>query len=338
MGTLRFTIVFVISLLSICKLRAEEKLMFAIDLVRHGDRTPVAEISTSPYSWKEPLGALTEEGRQQEFQLGQNFRLEYVDQTHLLPQELHEGSVFVRSTETQRTLRSAQAALEGLYPMETRPLVNGAPLDISVEVVKKEEDDLLLVKPSKNILSIIKVYYMERSRWKEVRERLKHKLPFWSKATGFDLENADQFGLLADNLFIRRLHQIPFPSGIDSQSADEIISTSDWLMIQKFRMPEVSEPTGRNFLSAVSKYFRQGIQAESELKYVLFSAHDSSIMSVLNTLGVPFDQVPRFASRLNFSLIKEDKGYFVKVTLNGKPLLIQRCQELLCPLERFINE
>jgi acid phosphatase len=332
MRTLGFTIVFVVAVLSICDLRAEEKLMFAIDLVRHGDRTPVAEIPTSPYPWKQPLGALTEEGRQQEFQLGQHLRSEYVDQAHLLPQQFKEGIIFVRSTETKRTLNSAQAALEGLYPMETRPIVNGAASDIPVEVVKKEDDDLLLVKPSKNILAIIKVYFMERSRWKEAKEKLKHKLSFWSKATGFDLENDDQFGLLADNLFIRRLHQVPFPAGIDSQGADEIISTADGLTIQKFRMPEVSEPTGRNFVSAVSGYFRQAIQGESELKHVLYSAHDASIMSVLNTLGISFDQVPGFASRLNFALFQDESGYLVKVTFNGKVVLIQRCQGAVCLL------
>ncbi len=41
---------------------ANDRLIFAVDIVRHGDRNPGAEIPNSPYKWNGDLGELTEAG------------------------------------------------------------------------------------------------------------------------------------------------------------------------------------------------------------------------------------------------------------------------------------
>ncbi len=45
---------------------AHDKLIFAVDIIRHGDRTPMIELPKDPYVWPEGLGHLTAKGRQQE--------------------------------------------------------------------------------------------------------------------------------------------------------------------------------------------------------------------------------------------------------------------------------
>src|SRR3990167_8709658 len=83
---------------------AAEKLVFAIDLIRHGDRTPVTPLKNVNYEWKEGPGQLTAEGMRQEFELGQSLRRYYVEQTHLLPANYKYGTMYVRSTDVERTL------------------------------------------------------------------------------------------------------------------------------------------------------------------------------------------------------------------------------------------
>ena len=49
---------------------SQDKLIFALDLIRHGDRTPIHAIPKSPpYHWLGE-GQLTSEGMRQEYQLG----------------------------------------------------------------------------------------------------------------------------------------------------------------------------------------------------------------------------------------------------------------------------
>src|SRR3990167_2889333 len=100
---------------------ATEHLIFAADLIRHGDRTPVDEVPAAPHVWKEGLGELTAEGMNQEFQLGVALRKRYVEQTHLLPPQYDVKTLMVRSTDFNRTLMSAESLLYGLYPLGSGP-------------------------------------------------------------------------------------------------------------------------------------------------------------------------------------------------------------------------
>ena len=100
---------------------ANEQLIFVIDLIRHGDRTPIHEIPKAAYHWKQGLGELTPEGVQRELQLGTMLRKKYIEQYHLLPPQYAVGTLYVRSTDVRRTIASARSVLLGLYPLENRP-------------------------------------------------------------------------------------------------------------------------------------------------------------------------------------------------------------------------
>ncbi len=51
----------------------EKTRVFSLDVIRHGDRTPLSTIPTAPYDWPEGMGQLTAKGMEQEYQLGRNF-------------------------------------------------------------------------------------------------------------------------------------------------------------------------------------------------------------------------------------------------------------------------
>ncbi len=57
---------------------AADKVIFAIDLIRHGDRTPAFNMPKSDYQWPQGLGELTPTGMAQELALGQQRRKVYV--------------------------------------------------------------------------------------------------------------------------------------------------------------------------------------------------------------------------------------------------------------------
>lgn len=114
-----FNLLFLCSVPSL--LFAEDTLIFAVDIIRHGDRTPIVPLGSVNYQWQEGPGQLTAEGMQQEYKMGLLFRKKYVEQEHLLPDHYEPGTMYVRSTDYDRTLMSAQSLLMGLYPPGTGP-------------------------------------------------------------------------------------------------------------------------------------------------------------------------------------------------------------------------
>ncbi|STX52358.1 major acid phosphatase Map (histidine-acid phosphatase) [Legionella busanensis] len=311
---------------------SEEKILFSIDLIRHGDRTPITEIPNYPHQWQEGLGELTKTGINQEIQLGKKLRQKYVDQLHLLPDQYNPASIYIRSTHIKRAIMSADSCLFGLYPSNKRTLLNQK---ITPEIIPASQDNLLMVKPSKNIFSLGKLFYITQKSWILKTYKIKDKLTNWSKQTGIKLNNFKQLASLGDNLYIRQLHHIPLPPGINNTDAKEIISLSKWALINYFKLKEVTYPTGHEFIKTANNYFYQTIQTKSPLKYVLYSAHDSSIMSVMTTLGVPLNDIPPYAANLNFSLFQNKDKYYVRVSYNDKLVSVPGCENDYCTLAQF---
>ncbi|KAB0398035.1 hypothetical protein E2I00_017707, partial [Balaenoptera physalus] len=92
------------------------RLRFVTLLYRHGDRSPVKTYPKDPYQedeWPQGFGQLTKEGMLQHWELGQALRQRYHD---FLNTSYHRQEVYVRSTDFDRTLMSAEANLAGLFP------------------------------------------------------------------------------------------------------------------------------------------------------------------------------------------------------------------------------
>ncbi|KAJ4440008.1 hypothetical protein ANN_08139 [Periplaneta americana] len=89
----------------------------ALSIFRHGDRSPVSSYPTDPYNnvsyWPAGWGQLTNAGKQQQYELGQWLRKRY---SKFLPEMYNREDIFVRSTDVDRTLMSAESNLAGLYP------------------------------------------------------------------------------------------------------------------------------------------------------------------------------------------------------------------------------
>lgn len=105
---------------------AEGKLIFAIDIVRHGDRTPLIDSPDMKKIWPQGLGQLTPTGMQQAYSLGKRMREMYVNQYHLLPAHFDTNTMTVRASDMDRTLMTAYPAqtgndiLTGLKPSDSQ--------------------------------------------------------------------------------------------------------------------------------------------------------------------------------------------------------------------------
>ena len=306
-----------------CQTFAFEKVIFTVDLFRHGDRMPVADIPLAPYDWPYSLGVLTPKGKKQLEEQGIELRKEYIEEMKFLPEHYDKSAFYIRATESNRTIESARHLLIGLYPFENA--------DIQVDVVSKNNDPILVFRPSGESFRTL-----QSKQWIEKVGVEEKKPKFWSELSGLAINSFESLNKLSDNLFVRKLYQINLPRGFNEQSADEIISLAGWGRAEMFKIPTENIPMGRLFLDELLIYMEQAINKSNPLKSVIFLAHESTIMSVMASLGTALDTIPPYASRLHFSLIEsnnDNKHYFVKVKLNNELVKFDE-SKLKLPSER----
>lgn len=341
---IRLTIALLISTPS---LFAADTLIFAVDIIRHGDRTPIISLPAANYQWQEGLGQLTAEGMQQEYKLGMEFRKKYVEQTHLLPDQYKYGTMYIRSTDYERTLMSAQSLLMGLYPPGTGPkttetsapaLPNGfQPLPI-FSAPSKYDDVILQRISSEEHEKLMEQYVYSTKEWQEKNETLKDKYPLWSQLTGVKINSLEDLLLLGDTLYVHQVHNIPMPQGLSSADIETIINASHWILVAQERPKQVANVYHRKMMTNIANFLATGSKQNSKLKYVLLSAHDTTVAGALSFLGAPLDNSPPYAANLNFSLYESGSDYYtVKVFYNDTPVSIPACGGTVCELQQFIK-
>ena len=326
---------------------AADTLIFAIDIIRHGDRTPFVYFPVLNHQWKEGLGQLTAEGMQQEYLMGVEFRKKYIEQEHLLPDNYEQGTMYVRSTDYDRTIMSAQSLLMGLYPPGKGPYPSESSLPalphafqpIPIFNAPAQYDEIIAQQVSTaERKKLMEQYVHSTIEWQNKEAELKDQYPRWSQLTGISIKSLEDIQILSDTLYVHKMHKAPMPEGLSASDIDTIIKSGSWAFMQQEKPQSVGKAYGSKLMNNIATYLKKGSQSNSKLKYVLLSAHDTTITSALSFLGAPVEKAPPYASNVNFSLYDTGSNYYtVQITYNGKPVTIPGCAGTVCELQQFIK-
>lgn len=325
---------------------AQGKLLFAIDIVRHGDRTPLIASPGMEKIWPQGVGQLTPKGMRQEYDLGQILRQLYVKKYHLLPKHYDTNSMSVRSSGIARTMMSAQSILFGLYPLGTGPSLNedtkALPKGlqpIPINTVPREQDTLLIPNHDKEKFNqLLETYIFNTPEWIQKNQELKPNYSAWSKIAGVKINSLFDLIHVCDRLMIERLYNIPLPNGLPEKEADTIIDAGKWAVLKIANHPQLALIVGSELAQTIKHEINLAAAQNRSLKYLLFVAHDTTIAAQLKLLGQALDDLPPYASQINYSLFETgNSNYEVRVTYNQKPIIIEQCGGDTCTLGEFIN-
>ena len=324
---------------------AHEKLLFAVDIIRHGDRTPLREFPAAPYVWPEGMEQLTAIGMRQEFDLGSKLRADYVDRERLLAPRYTAGTLAVFSTDYDRTLMSAQSFLMGLYPQGTGPsLPSGQPAlpdaaqPIPIHALPAGmEFSIIYYTQPENYKDLLTRYVFSTPEWKTRNDALQPRFAHWSQVTGIEITKLYQLTSVWNVLYIRKLHHVPLPPGLSADDIRTIFDAGPWAFTERFRPAEIGKFVGHPLLKTIADEIRQASQANSPLKCVLIFAHDTTVMSQMSALGAPLKRTPPYAAHLHYALFDAGRQNFrIEVTYNDKPVAIPVCGGTSCTLTQFM--
>lgn len=265
-----------------------DQLVLVQMLHRHGDRTPVmippSVLAAGGYAGMLP-GQLTDLGAQMLKAAGRTFRSMYMD-TGYLPPHYTPGTMYVRSTDVDRCLMSAQAFYSTAYPGDQLP----------IHTVPVEWEELLQMEehcPSWSInIDLVDTQY---ASWLTTNHAdLINRMYQWTGWTPAQIDATDLLFTVADNIVCGLAHNIT----IDPVLLQNFTAIRDLVMQISWAGLELpaNDPRGsvgeelgfdmlKNFDAVVSTFNgSQGTYTGPFFHH--YSAHDSTITALSFGFGL----------------------------------------------------
>ncbi|XP_049781921.1 prostatic acid phosphatase-like [Schistocerca cancellata] len=317
-------------------------------LFRHGDRTPIDPYPTDPFRnrsyWPEGYGQLTNVGKEQEYELGQWFRKRY---GNWLPNIYDPDDIYVRSTDVDRTLMSAETVLAALYPPEGRQRwrQNLGWQPIPVHTTPEREDELLAGKKTCLRYQDEWQKVMNSEHMKKYNEKYKELYSYLTNHSGREVKNVDDVLYLYDTLHVETLKNLSIPEWTKAVFPTKMAPPAKFAFKLPTLTKEMKRLKGGPFVKEVITHMLLKVNSSlvPDRKIFMYSAHDDTLSAILNTLHIYNDMMPPYSSAVVLELrVNAQQEYevaiFYKNTTDENPfvLTIPGCTAA-CPLANFID-
>ncbi|XP_055637636.1 prostatic acid phosphatase-like [Toxorhynchites rutilus septentrionalis] len=325
----------------------EGKLLFAQALYRHGDRTPLEPYPNDP--WKDPShwttewGQLTNTGKQRHLELGRWLRNRYRE---LLSATYSKDDIYVRSTDIDRTIMSAQANLAGLYPPVGADVwdstIQWQP--IPVHTVPVELDTLLQTSKFCPAFEQVLKQHERSVEFQAYNQSLESLYRYLTTHTGSIVNSPTSIQSLHSNLHIEELHNFTlpewtwkvYPQPLWEISARAYAMETNTTPLARFKVG----PLIKELLTRFEKKLHKKLTPNRSLW--VYSVHDITIVNLLNGLRLFDLHNPPFAACLMLELRQPSSGkpyisiYYKNTTAEPEALEIPNCGTR-CPLHRMFK-
>ncbi|KTF90974.1 hypothetical protein cypCar_00034982 [Cyprinus carpio] len=301
----------------------ERTLKFVTVLYRHGDRSPINAYPTDPYKesdWPQGFGQLSQ--------------------------------IFIRSTDVDRTLMSAEANLAGMFPPngseEFNPDLKWQPIPVHTVPVDKEKllsfplEDCPRYTQLMNETEKTDIFLNMTETYKELIEMVRNK-------TGLEKANIETIWSFYDTLFCEAKHGMRPPDWVTPSVMETLKMLKNFgfqILFGIYKRKEKCRLQGGLLLDQIIKNLSNAAAPDSkqEVKMMVYSAHDTTVVALQEALNVFNGLQPPYASCHLIELHQEENGMFtVEMFYRNDtnvsepyPVSLPGCSQR-CPLQDFMN-
>ncbi|XP_014256189.1 prostatic acid phosphatase-like [Cimex lectularius] len=322
------------------------KVVYVNILFRHGDRTPTETYPKDPYRnisfWPVDWGQLTNLGKLHHYQLGQWFRRRY---NHLFPEDKFDHkTIFVRSTDVDRTLMSAAANAAGMYPLGPDDHwynINWQP--IPIHSTPESLDKILAMKaPCKKYDFIFEKFKHSKSM-KEINSKYKPIFDYVARNTGSKIKDPYDIENIYSTLHIESLANFTLPEWTKKVFPDMLKEITGIAFAVPTYITKLKRLKGGPLMKEMLNNMHDKLNVKDPLarNISVYSGHDITLAYLLNTLGVFNFLPPPFTSSVMVELRKTANQslvtiFYKNLTGDVEPYLltVPGCDEA-CPLDKL---
>ncbi|KZO98470.1 phosphoglycerate mutase-like protein [Calocera viscosa TUFC12733] len=289
------------------------------------------------------FGQLTDKGVVSTSMFGQSLRTLYVDKLGFLPPVYAPDTAYFRSTDMPRTIATLQHIISHLYPPWLHPAGELAPQPPRILVRFQTDEDLMQNMTCER-------FRLFRELWAKavephIDEQLKvldEKLSKYIDGRPIRLNGHPKLSGLLDTIKSAKAHGIDVPPEFKEQEVERLMESAvvaEWF--GGYRYPEIRTlGSGRTFadLQKVlsSKILSSSGGAEPDpLRLRILSTHDTTIATMLISMGVFDGRWPDFTSSIIFELFRKEEDrkwfsqrkpqYFIRARYQNRNLSLPAC-------------
>ncbi|XP_037912180.1 lysosomal acid phosphatase-like [Hermetia illucens] len=320
-------------------------------LTRHGDRSPLMTYPLDPYlnySWPGGQGSLSPIGAQQLYHSGVIKSLRY---SSLLNRSCHNKScsidtnnILVLSSSARRCISSATHFLDAFLKGTWSP-------DL-IRIILQDEDEI--IRPPGKPCSDYEYLYIRGPEWNtpEVIHIIDRQSPNGRKFlnileenTGLTIKNTYDILALEDILLIQLDHGLELPAWVKS-IYDKHLNPMALALFDLWSSSDYMKIRGGRLLNDIIERLQSYTEGSSNQNILLYSGHDTTIASLIHTLGVrkQTDIRPNYGAMLSLELyenieVKNDleiKIVYYQKHSDNDPIIIEipHCK-VPCPFKKF---
>lgn len=271
------------------------------------------------------VGDLTTNGMKQHFNLGQAARKHYVSDLKFLPEYMDPSQFTFIASPYERTVKSAQSFLTGLYP----PLSDNEVLNIqtptesfnslipgSCSESDKAQTEFAQLNSTKEYVN---------TNWEPLKE---------IAAKGKIKKSFNKLYSICDWIVAQKCGQSNLPDFFTDEIFEHCQKVESFYTfdIYAYKRELAISPT----LRQIFKVTDQIISGQSEIKFVLFSSHDLTIGAFMGFFGIKKEIGPPYASAFLMELYQDQIGdMYIRFIYNGEPLTLPDFGAELIRYDRF---
>ncbi|XP_058460878.1 prostatic acid phosphatase [Malaya genurostris] len=324
----------------------EGELIFAHVLYRHGDRTPVDPYPNDP--WKDPShwttgwGQLTNAGKHRHLELGRWLRNRYQG---LLQTTYTNNEIYVRSTDVDRTLMSAESNLAGLYPPNGADVWDSAIQwqPIPVHTIPEPLDEVLSARKPCPAYDNALRKYKSSDEFQQYNKSLEPIFQYVSANSGRKIDSPTGAQFLYSCLHIETLNNFTLPEWTKKVYPEPLRSIGARAFAIKTNTPQLARLKTGPLVKEILQRFQDKASGKlkPDRKLWMYSAHDVTVANLLNTLQLFELHNPPFAACVLLELYRTGNSnapyvsiYYKNTTAEPEPLYIPNCGQR-CPLDQM---
>jgi hypothetical protein len=300
------------------------QLIFAFDIIRHGYRSPIKNIpNMTEKSWDvSATGTLTPLGAEGSQEAGRRLKGHYIDKLGFIDSNPSKDSIYVVSTDMERTISTAKNTLRGMFGENAS--------NITVNVATSE---LLKTPKSRDGMTTMIFDTLDSKKKKEFDDMI----TYLNNKFNLKMSTVEEIMAFGDLLSVNRTHNKSYPeSELPKDKVDQLLNLREYLYLYRTSVNKFMCQASEKLLIHAVQELNDKTQNKVPYKIELYFAHDSNILSVLNLLNKLPKSIPPYNSDLRFELYgSNDSDYYVKVLLNDR--VIPVCGRNLCELKQFSN-